>query len=179
MSIAAAVGALASVALILWQGAQRADFEPRGASSGPGSQLLVYEVPRAAAPRPAITEMQADSALAFAYTNIGHKARLMVFAVDENRRVYWYHPAWRSAEDEPVAIEIERDDAVHEIPQAISHAFSGRCLQVFGVFTDQALSVREMETSIARAPSDGRCGIKLAVDGADTRLFLLTLRSGP
>ena len=76
----------------------------------------------------------------------------MVFAVDEGRRVYWYHPAWQNAADNPIAIDIERDEALHEFPQAITHRFAATPLQLFGVFLDRAMSVREMESLVARAP---------------------------
>jgi hypothetical protein len=121
--------------------------------------------------RPVVAALRADSGLAFAYANIGHKQRLMVFAVDEGRRVYWYHPAWRSPAENPAAVAIARDDALHEIPQAIAHRFAGRRLQLYGVFLDRAMSVREMEALVARAPADDRGRIDLGVAGADvTRL---------
>jgi hypothetical protein len=120
-----------------------------------------------------VAELGAESGLAFAYANMGRKQRLMVFAVDEGRRVYWYHPAWRSPAEDPTAVAIERDDALHEIPQAVAHRFAGRRLQLFGVFLDRALSVRAMEGLVARAPADERGRIELGVAGADvTRLDL-------
>jgi len=179
LSLAGGVCATAAAVVIAVHARRPPDFAPRGRALGCGSQLLAYEIPRGAAPRPIAAEMRADSALAFAYANVGHKARLMVFAVDENRQTYWYHPAWRSAAENPVALEIARDEGLHEIPQATTHRFSGRRLQVFGVFVDHAMSVREMETWIAEAPSDGRGGIRLAVDGADVSHVHVTLRPAP
>ncbi|HEY7373620.1 MAG TPA: zf-HC2 domain-containing protein [Polyangia bacterium] len=179
LSLAAGACAAAAAIAIVVRTHPPSDFEPRGPALGSSSQLLAYEVPRGAAPRPIAAEMRADSALAFAYANVARKARLMVFAVDENRQTYWYQPAWRSAAENPVAIEIARDGALHEITQATTHRFSGRRLQVFGVFLDQPTSVREMEAWIAEAPSDGRGGIRLAVDRADISHVQVALRPVP
>jgi hypothetical protein len=179
LSLAAGACATAAAVVILLHARPPSDFEPRGRTFGSGSQLLTYEVPRGAAPRPIAAEMRTDSALAFAYANVGRKSRLMVFAVDENRQTYWYHPAWRSATENPVAIAIERDQTLHEIPQATTHRFAGRRLQVFGVFLEQAASVREMETWIAQAGSDGRGGIRLAINGADISHAHVTVLPAP
>jgi hypothetical protein len=44
-------------------------------------------------------------------------------------------------------------------------------LQLWGVFLDRAMSVREMEAVVADAPADERGAIRIAVPGADvTRL---------
>jgi hypothetical protein len=170
--LAAAAAACAVGVLAVGRGGAPGEPQPRGGAT-PGSQLLVYEVSKGTATHPVGTELRADRGLAFAYANIGHKQRLMVFAVDEGRRVYWYHPGWQSPAEDPTAIAIERDDAFHEIPQAIAHRFRGRRLQLFGVFLDRALSVREMEVLVARAPADRQGRLQLVVAGADvTRLEL-------
>src|SRR5262245_26377056 len=143
--------------------------QPRGGPASKGSQLLVYEIPKGAAARQAAGEVRADSALAFAYANIAHRRHLMVFAVDEARRVYWYHPAWQDPADDPVAVDVARDDAVHELPHAITHRFAGRRLRVFGVFADRALSVRQIEALVARAPVDDQGRLQIVVPEAEVR----------
>ena len=169
----AAVSAIAAAcAVVLVIGLHRQPGpEPRGATLG--SQLLVYELTAGTKPRPVVSEIHADAGLAFAYANIGRKRRLMVFGVDEDRRVYWYQPAWQSQTEHPVAVEIARDDKLHEIPQATTHHFAGRRLQIFGVFLDQAMSARDMEDLVAHAPSDEKGRLRVPVPGADvTRLDL-------
>ena len=162
--------------MIVAGGRAHPPLQARGTAAAPGSQLLVYEVARgrAAAVRPA-SSIRADSALAFAYANISHRRRLMVFAVDEARRVYWYHPGWEKAADNPTAVDIEGDEAVHELPQAVTHRFSGRRLQLWGVFMDRPMSVREIEALVARAPADQGRGIRFDVAGADVTRFDLQL----
>jgi hypothetical protein len=151
----AATAAAACTVALLVIGLPRtsSDSQPRAGGVTPGSQLLVYEL-TAGGVRQAVSELRAGSALAFAYANITHRRHLLVFAVDETRRVYWFHPAWQKLADNPVAIDIAPDEALHELPQAISHRFTGRHLQIFGVFVDRALSVLEIEALVARAPWD-------------------------
>jgi hypothetical protein len=171
--VLATVGALAAVSsLVLLLVARRSpDFAPRGGA--PGSQLLVYELTPGESPRPVVSQIHADAGLAFAYANIRHRRWLMVFAVDENRQVYWYHPAWQSQAEDPVALEIAGDDALHEIPQAITQHFAGHHLQLFGVFLDHAMSARQMEDLVVQAPADQQRRLQLRAAGADvTRLDL-------
>jgi hypothetical protein len=156
-----------------------AESQPRGGGVSPGSQLLVYEVPRGAPARQAGAQIRADSALAFAYANIAHRRRLMVFAVDEARRVYWYHPAWVNPADDPPALDVARDDAVHELPQAVTHRFTGRRLRVFGVFADRAMSVRQVEALVARAAADDQGRVRVDVPEADVTVLDVGLVAAP
>jgi len=174
--LALSASAACAVALVVVvAGRPSTTLQARGVARAPGSQLLVFEVGKRppATVRPASSSIRPDSALAFAYANMSHRRYLMVFAVDEDRRVYWYHPGWEKPADNPTAIDIERDDVVHELRQAITHRFSGRRLQLWGVFMDRPMSVRDVEALIARAPADPGQGIRIEVAGADvTRLDL-------
>jgi hypothetical protein len=150
----------------------RSEWQTRGRHTQT-SQLLAYEVSKGGAVRQASREISSDSGLAFAYANIAHKGHLLVFAVDETRRVYWCHPAWNDAASDPTAVPIERDEAVHELPQSIFHKFRGRHLEVFGAFVDGPMSVRQVEAAIARAPVDAVGRLALTLPGAElTRLEL-------
>lgn len=176
--ILAAAGAIAAAFLLVRVGPHRPfELEPRGAV--PGSQLLAYELTPGGTPRPVGTYVHTEAGLAFAYANIGRRRYLMVFAVDETRRVYWYHPAWQSRADDPIGLEIAGDDAVHEIPQAITHHFAGRRLQLFGVFLDRAMSVRDIEDLVAHAPADNQRQLQLRIPGADVTQLDLKLVAAP
>lgn len=178
--ILGAAGALAACVLLLVFGLRgTTDLQARG--SKPGSQLLVYELAQGKAPRPVGPVLRRDSSLAFAYANIDHKQHLMVFAVDveDSRRIYWYHPSWERPADNPTALAIAGDDAVHEIPQAITHPFGGRHVQLFGVFLDRRLSTREMEALVADAPIDAGRHLQLRVSGADVTRLDLDLVAAP
>jgi hypothetical protein len=156
----------------------REQVQARGGAAAPGSQLLVYELANDKPPHPVTSEVRGDSALAFAYANVGRKRHLLVFAVDDDRRVYWYHPTWRTPEEDPVAIDIVQDDQVREIPAAITHHFAGPRLQLFGVFVDEALAARQLEALVARAPVDDQRRLQLSVAGAEVTRIDLRLVGG-
>jgi len=77
----------------------------------------------------------------------------MIFAVDEHRHVYWYHPEWSSQADDPHAIAIASGTEVREIPAAVSHSFDGADLTLYAVFSNEDLTVRKVEQLIERSKS--------------------------
>ena len=93
--------------------------------------------------------IQAADELAFAYRNPGGLARLMVFAVDEHGHVYWYHPGWSDAADNPTAVPISTAPGLHELPAAVLHKFDGERIMIHALFTDRDLSVRQIEGALA------------------------------
>jgi hypothetical protein len=76
-------------------------------------------------------------------------------------------PVWQDARDNPVALPIERDAGVHEIPRAVSHDLRPGRLQIFGVFLDDAVSARQVEAAVAAAPSRADGGIALSIASGD------------
>ncbi|HET6148218.1 MAG TPA: hypothetical protein VFH68_11860 [Polyangia bacterium] len=89
--------------------------------------------------------------LAFAYRNPAGKGRLLVFAVDEHGHIYWYHPAWSNAAQNPTAVQISAEPGLHELPAAVLHKFDGERIMVHALFTDRELSVRQIESAVAEA----------------------------
>src|SRR5204863_161967 len=96
-----------------------------------------------------VDRIDARDEMAFAYRNPRGARRLMVFGVDEHRNVYWYHPGWMDTAKNPVAIPIEPGDQRHELPAAVRHRIEGRSLDVYAVFTNRPLTVREAEQALA------------------------------
>jgi hypothetical protein len=121
------------------------------ARGGAGSRLFIYRVRSGAAPTPVADRIAQSDELAFAYENGAGRRRLLVFAVDEHRHVYWYHPAWEDAAADPVAVAISTAGGVHELPEAIGHAYDGNDLVLYALFTDEPLSVRTIEQWSSRA----------------------------
>jgi hypothetical protein len=122
-------------------------FVARGGPSD--GAVIAYAIRGGEKPARVSTHIRPNDALAFAYTNPrGHK-RLMIFAVDEQRRVYWYHPAWTDAADNPVAIPIDSGPSLRELPDAVTHRFTGKRLDVWALFRDEPTSVREVEAHVA------------------------------
>lgn len=164
--------------LLLGFGMERQVWPPpqaRGVDSGIRSQLLVYEIGRGGPVRPALRQIHRDSGLAFAYVNAAHRRRLMIFGVDENRRVFWYQPAWTDQRDNPAAVPVADDEAVHEIPQAVTHALRGRQLQLFAAFGDQPLTVRDVEAAVKRAAGGDHGRLDIALPGWELTSFPLAL----
>jgi len=91
----------------------------------------------------------------------------------------WYQPAWTDAHDNPVGIAIAADDAVHEIPQAVTHRFRGRRVQLFGLFGDQDLTVRDVEAAVGRMPVDGWGRLRLTLPGVEITQLALALSGRP
>lgn len=150
---AAAACALVAGLLLLrpWSGGG-ARYAARGSA---GSRLFIYRVPDGAAPAPVADRIARSDELAFAYENRARRRHLLVFGVDEHRHVYWYHPAWDDAAADPVAVAISTAAGIHELPEAIGHAYDGSELMLYALFTDEALSVRTIEQWVSAAePGD-------------------------
>jgi hypothetical protein len=64
--------------------------------------------------------------------------------------VYWYHPGWPDPTDNPKAVEITKSPGLHELPAAVSQAYQGEHLVIHALFTDQELTVRQVEAALAQ-----------------------------
>ena len=93
--------------------------------------------------------VSADDELAFAYRNEVAKAFLMIFAIDGDGRVLWYHPAWTNPADNPQAVPITTQVGFKELPEAIRQPLRGPRLMLYSLFMDQPLDVRTVEARIA------------------------------
>lgn len=122
-------------------------FSSRGAADR--VQLFAYRT-SGGAPARVGSQVSRTDELSFAYVNLAAKKHLLIYAVDEHGAVYWYHPEWKRADEDPRAVAAESGTAVHELPEAVRHSFSGKKLVVWGVFTDEPLSVRQVETRLQK-----------------------------
>lgn len=159
---AVAAGVALAAAVLLFVRARHVDddgFTARGhvtASSGSASagaampRAHVYRVPRGETAVPVVGAIGRSDELAFAYENATPGERLLVYAVDEHRHVYWYYPAWTNASDDPAAVPIEADGRRHELPDAVSHHYDGDHLEVHAVFVDSVTTVKQIEAMLER-----------------------------
>ncbi len=145
------------------------DFAPRGQTARQGD-FVVYRIRAGAPPERAPRRIGRSDELAFAYTNSGGFERLLVFGVDGAGDVHWYHPEWTDEATTPVAIPIAKGADLHELPQAISHELGAGSLRLYAVFTNEALSVKEIEGSLA---SDERGRPSLLLPGVVIREWAL------
>lgn len=138
--------AAACLGLFLLRPSGRApEFVARGAAAAP--RVWAYRIAPDGKANALEDFMAASDELAFAYDVPDNDERLLIFGVDEHRHVVWYHPAWTEPATSPVAVPIA--SGRHELPEAVSHALDGVELTLYAVFTDQPITVRDVEQTIA------------------------------
>jgi hypothetical protein len=74
----------------------------------------------------------------------------MVFAEDEAGTVYWYHPAWTDRQQDPAAVPVRTDGKLHELKEAVRHAYRGRELNLYGLFLERSMRVQQVEDALQR-----------------------------
>jgi hypothetical protein len=146
------VGAVASACLVLVLVRGQGGFVERGGRLDDQSELLVYRTPRHGTPDRVRrgAHIRADEELAFAYRNPEGFAHLAVFAVDEHRHVYWYHPAWTDPASDPSSVGVAASASPVELGEAVAHDLDGKHLRVHALFTRTPLTVRQVEKVIAQ-----------------------------
>jgi hypothetical protein len=141
------VAMAAAAAVLIMISVRPNGFQARG-GRGPSS-LEIYCL-KGQRPARVGEVIRVGDELAFAYRNTSKKKYLLIFAVDEHSHVFWYHPAWVKSTDEPTAIEIASDAALHELPEAIAQPLDGEKLRVVAWFLDEPLSVKRAEALVGQ-----------------------------
>jgi hypothetical protein len=152
LALLAAFGAVAAFLLIPRD--PRDGFQARGAPALKSSQaeVRVFRVRPGAASLPWAERLAASDELAFAYRNQTGKRHLFIFGVDEHGHVYWFSPPWRSDREQPAPLVALGDGQLHEIEDAVGHAYDGTQLTLHALFTDRAWTLPDLEAEVARAP---------------------------
>lgn len=147
---------VAAAALFLVLGSPARDsnnFAPRG-SVDPAATvapvLRVYRIAEGGTPTPVTDTLGRDDELAFAYENPERKPWLAIFAVDEQKHVYWLYPAWTNPSEDPRTIPAETTPGMHELREAVRHHFRGARVDFHALFLDKPLTVRQIEAEIGR-----------------------------
>ena len=156
------LASLAAVVIVLIVRAPRTTEAPptaRGAVQAAAPALLAYRIQPGGAPRPVDSAIGVHDELGFAYSNPGGWPYLMIFAVDDHAQVYWYHPVWRIGAPPPAAIRARAGAGPFELPSATRHAFEGRRLVVYAVFTREPLGVEVIERAARRANAPDRLAL--------------------
>jgi hypothetical protein len=154
VAASALVAAAAAVMLLVVRAPPRSTDGGYAARGGLGDsshgRVLVYEVSgRGAQPALAGPSIGSGDELAFAFENPDDKKYLMVFAVDDHDRVYWYYPSWTSADEDPASIAIEPGAARRELHEAVRQPLQSGRLVVHALFTDVPLHVRQVESALS------------------------------
>jgi hypothetical protein len=91
-------------------------------------------------------EIAVDDELAFAYRNPNGRSHLMIFAVDDRREIYWYHPAWTDPDADPSSVAVSSGEAFRELTEAVRHDLhASKNLRVYALFSDAPTTVRAVE----------------------------------
>lgn len=164
-----AFAAAAAAALALWIAARSAPHEELAARGGvapaPASHVEILHARPGAAPSPLVGAMRRDDELAFAAVNGANKAQLMIFAVDEHGHVFWYHPSWTNAADDPASVPLPSSMERVELREAIAHDLDGPSLEVHALFLESPTTVRAVEAKLGgRGAPIGPLSIDGAID---------------
>jgi hypothetical protein len=177
----ALTAALAGLGVVLVSGHAPAGalklFEPPIPAPSSEAEFAVYRVGRDGA-QSALLHAEAEIApnqpLGFAYAKAAGTRHLMIFGVNERRRVVWYRPAVaESAENAPL-LPISHGELLHELSDAFAQTLDEGTLRLFAVFTNREdLRVSEVETAVATAPSE----LTLGLAGCEVRYVRLNVKA--
>jgi hypothetical protein len=128
--------------------------------------LNAFRLSGEAAPQPIHDVLHKEDGLLFSYTNLGPEpfSYLMIFGIDEDRHVYWYYPAFLDARDNPKGIDIVKGGSRVGLQEVIAHPYREGTLILFGLFSDRAVSVSDIELAARRGLRDA-AGLESAFDG--------------
>jgi len=129
--------------------------------------------PQRVAPQLVDHSVRGNDELAFAYSNPAGRRYVAIFGVDDERRVYWFHPAWPVGTPAPRAIAAAPGPGPHELPEAIHHDLAGRRLTIRAAFADRPLAVGDIEAAVQSAGADsGALASRLGSDVVVTERVL-------
>jgi hypothetical protein len=168
LAAAAAVAVLLVVAPRLHAPRPGAEPVARGGATAPvvSPALFIY---RSTGPRrsePVARAIRPGDGLMLAYSNPSTDLRyLMVFAVDGGGRVYWYHPAYERAGENPAAVPIRTQAFGIELGDEVHHALAPGPLTMVALFLPRPRTVLEIEVLLARdgARADVPGGAKVTI----------------
>lgn len=120
------------------------------------SRVLAFRKPPIGKPEPLGTELSEEETLTFAYENGKDWERLLVFVVDEHDRFYWYAPEWTEPAANPTSVAIQPGQVRRDLPVSVRHDFEGSWLMIYTIFTDQVVTVRDVEALVRAKKEPGR-----------------------
>ncbi|HEU5074037.1 MAG TPA: hypothetical protein VFU02_07685 [Polyangiaceae bacterium] len=125
------------------------EFRSKAASSAAAQErwtgIRIYRVVQDQAPERVTESLDRRDTLLFSYTNLGPEPfeYLMIFAVGDDRRVYWFYPAYEAASETPQSVRIEAGNAL--LADAVEHDYLGERLEVYALFSRRPERVSRIE----------------------------------
>lgn len=128
--------------------------------------------------------ISSSASLAFRYKDYSKKPYkyLMILAIDEKARVFWYYPPYVNRNANPKSIEIEGKKGRFQLPDEVSHNYDAGMIDVIAIFSRQPLTVHEVERNIARDFTKFRApgGLeRLNIEGTAQDVQKLTVETEP
>jgi hypothetical protein len=142
-----------------------------GPTSAPEA-LRVFRVRPGAQPQAVSSRIGRADELAFAYRNTAGKRYVMVYGIDSEGAVHWYHPAWTDPADAPRAVRASAAQGWTELPEAVRHPLEGERLSLHLLLLDAPLRVTDVEALQEGLEPNAR----LPIDGAVQETFEVELR---
>ncbi|MBN2716245.1 MAG: hypothetical protein JXX14_10350 [Deltaproteobacteria bacterium] len=138
--------------------------------------LNAFRLSQNDAPTRITDTLHPDDGLVFSYTNLGPApfAHLMVFAIDDAAQVYWYYPAFLDAKDNPRGIQIKNGVSREGLAEVIAHPYNEGTLQLFGLFSDTALQVSDIENAVHQGISTAE-GFEKRFSGVRVKTLKVTV----
>jgi hypothetical protein len=141
------------------------------------AEFAVYSVGRDGA-RAALLhtdeEIAPNQSLGFAYAKAAGTKHLMIFGVDERRRMVWYRPGVVESSESLPLLPITHGELLHELSEAFTQTLEEGTLQLFAVFTNREdLRLSEVETAVANTPRT----LTLGLPGCEVRDIRLNVRA--
>lgn len=112
--------------------------------------------------------------LIFSYTNLGENPFdfMMVFAVDEKGRVYWYHPAYTQEGEDPVSITISKGAERIELREKVRHDYPEGRLWIYGLFTNAPMRVSSIEKMLTTTTR----GKRIPIEGSAQHILVTEVK---
>jgi hypothetical protein len=100
--------------------------------------------------------------LVFTYTNLGESPYdyMMIFAVDEEGQVYWFHPAYTQEGEDPSSIKISKGAERVELREKVRHDYPEGGLWIYGLFTNDPFKVSAIENMVKSTARGERIPLK-------------------
>lgn len=147
--------ALAGAVALWFATARKDEFRIKSAGEAAYEQdrwvgLKAFRAGEGEDPDPLAGRIGRGDYLLFAYTNQGEKPYpyMMILAVDANKHVRWFYPAYTSEANDPRSIPIGGNVTGAELFEKIHHDLAPGSLWIYGLFTRKPLRVSEVEALV-------------------------------
>jgi hypothetical protein len=133
------------------------EFQPRTASSIAPDRWVSIDLFSSREGETGYTKVESDirpdDALFF---TVSHRPEspyrhAMILAFDDRGQIFWYHPAYTDASENPISIPLAPSHEPIALEEAVRHRLEPGWLRVVGLFSRSPLDVRSVEAIVTKA----------------------------